>query len=541
MKTERILLLILLSALFIRTFGLDLMLIDDNAIHPIAAQTLAKGEYPFYDHPPIFLFIDYLSFKVDTLLLDFTNLHISWRLIPLIFGLLTILVVYYLASLIYDQQTALVSAFIMAVCFYHIWASLVPDPNGSSLTLFITLALFAYLSSKDRLNWWVIAAGLLLGISLLTKYVAILLLPVLFVFELLRRKSVKNAAITSAIGLFILFLFPLTAYMAGRWEIFLITFKWGVTHVSRHEPGFILFAKSFFKHIYKLVMYATPLLTLLPLSAFLHREGEKELLLFSWIGIFLFFYIFVTPTMPIARFQMLIIPPLVILSAKEIMRNKFDKGDIKRLLFLTIIFIFLIFSLNAFGSETTPLTFEHFDASLLSKNPDIWYTGFSGPLFRVSSYSFFLVALLGFVFFIFYTWGGSPRTWLVLLIALSLAFNLLLIGELFFYNFSPNYNEVMGGMIDYYHENGLSEPVYSKYEDLPYYVGAEYHSAKGLQIVEVMRTEGGTVMWLNLPPLFEGGPLWNTLKKIKSTCELEKTFYSKNYEAGYIFLCDKTS
>jgi hypothetical protein len=251
----------------------------------------------------------------------------------------------------------------------------------------------------------------------------------------------------------------------------------------------------------------------------------------------------VIPIGDIPRYQMLIIPPLSILTACELAKvGKFNSRDIKMGILVTLMFITIVFSLNLFSSTQKPLTIEYFDLGIISKNPDIWWGSSSGPLFKVSSYSLFLVTFSSIGLFILYIFSRNAefkKNILILFVTLSLAFNVFLTGEFLFSMVGPSYTRTMQDMVNYHKENNLPDPLYGG-KQFGYYLNKDFGEFYSLFSNEALEKEGGTVMWLNLPPAYEGGPGRASFDKIKTRCTLVKVFYSKNYEAGYIFVCNRT-
>lgn len=525
---------IMIIALLIRSFGLDLMLIGDEVLWPMFYQNFIKGEYSSWmTQPPGYHLSIYLYNALDG------NFYSHPRVHPLIYGVLTIVAIYYLAELLYDEKTALLSAGIASVSFYHILASLQLDKDGNMLLLLITLAIYSYSSFIIGSNKkWLISAGFLFGSSLWVKYTAIFIIPILILFDLFysRLKNIKWIILFSAVGFIVFSLFPIVTILISKPEIFLITVKWGAENLFTAERVSFSLVKSLLRHIYSLVVYATPLLFLFSLKVLPKRR--EDYLFISWFWVFLFLFIFLIPGGDIPKSQMLLIPPMCILAAREIARLEISKSDLKVGFFSTAVFLITIFSLNSFSDTEKPLSFEYFDINVLLKNPAIWLTSFAGPLFKVSFFSFFFVAFLSIVFLLLYISNTRhKKNAMVLFIAINLAFNILLTEEFLFYNFSPDYSKVISEMIEYYEKNQFHGPLYA-FHSFPYYLNKfEYYSLLDKDVRKTLGKEGGVVMWLNIPPVYEGTPIKNIFKEVEANCNLEKTFYDKNTDVGYIFTC----
>lgn len=547
------LVLILLLALIIRSFGLNLMLIDDEAVNQIGVQHFLGGEYPFFmPHPPGYILSLYLYYTIDTLFFNFIPHHLPVRLLPLFFGLLTIVVVYYFTRSIYDDRTAFLAAGIMSISFYHILASLQVEKDGSLLAFFIALTLYSYYQLiESRKRKWLLATSVLFGLTLMLNYVAVVILPILIMFDIFysKLKNIREIFFISVISSLIFSLFPIITFLIDKPEIFLTTIKWGMGNISSSERVSTSIVKSIVKHGFRLVQYGTPLLVFLPLVAFMKRQYKGEYLLFSWVSIFVLLYVFVIPSGDIPRYQMQLLPPLCILTARGVLKvsESFSARDLQIGVLATLVFAVIVFALNLFSFTTKPLSFEYFDASIVLKNPAIWYTSTSGPLFQVSFFSLLFVVFLSIALIITYAFLKDvkfKRNIAIMFIALNLAFNAVLAEEFLFYGISPNYSKVIQDMVHYHEENNLPDPLYSVTETFPYYLNKSYDDYASYSILSKGRKslgkEGGTVMWLNIPPLYEGSPMTNVFNAIETNCRLKKTFYHRGNEAGYIYLCNKT-
>lgn len=107
-------------------------------------------------------------------------------LVSIFWGALTILLVYLIAKRIYDENTALLSALILAVSPMHILYSRCGLPQSASIFfLFLAFYLYlVYLGNKRYIYLALCAASV--GFSITVHYNLLLMIPVFFVFEFLR-------------------------------------------------------------------------------------------------------------------------------------------------------------------------------------------------------------------------------------------------------------------------------------------------------------------------------------------------------------------
>jgi 4-amino-4-deoxy-L-arabinose transferase-like glycosyltransferase len=115
------------------------------------------------------------------------------RLVPAIFGIMTIIVVYFTGRMLYNSRVAFIAASVLALLPYHIIMTrqvMVDVP----FSFFFVLTLFfmaKYVATNNRL--WVYGVGASAGLSFLSKEVGILTLIVSLLYMLLTRKlGIKN-------------------------------------------------------------------------------------------------------------------------------------------------------------------------------------------------------------------------------------------------------------------------------------------------------------------------------------------------------------
>jgi uncharacterized membrane protein len=130
-------------------------------------------------HPPLY----YLLVKGWTWILGVSDL--SLRSFSLIFGLLTILVVYYLVKELYKKETAAVASFLVAVNPFLTDYSV--EARSYGLYGFL-MVLAVYLLVKKRFNW--LAA--VLPLLILTHYFSLLFLPGILIYYILLNRRVKE-------------------------------------------------------------------------------------------------------------------------------------------------------------------------------------------------------------------------------------------------------------------------------------------------------------------------------------------------------------
>ena len=535
---------IIIISLITRIPGLDLMPVDDEADW-LAATLGQVPDYRSIYHPPLGLTI-YAIFQ-DILGHRYQNV----RLASMFFGILTLITTYFIAKEIYGKRIAMISGLIMSITYYPVLASLQIDVEGAILTFFVSATFYSftkYLNTERR--FWQYVAGISFGFCLLAKYSSILIIPVLIGYiAIYNRKKLPTLLIPIAIGGVIGLIYPVAAYMTGNWTIFTNTFGWGQENLRDHHK--ITIVNSVIKHIYRLVQDGTILFIVFPLIAFFNRLKKEENILYLWSAIYFLFYALVVRGGPISKYLMIIIPPLVILTSRstDLMLGHFGKKDIIRVVCITMALFIIITIQNSTSQTTEPFTLERKNFEVLAKNADIWYSSSSGPIFRVSTYSF-LFTLFGSAMTILALCicKSHRKNLIILLISINLAFSLFMTEELIYHRYSPDYNTVMQEMITYYKNHDLKEPLYSFNEDFAYFLTTgnfmtekTYYDLESKEDRSTLGSEGGTAVIMNIPKTMSltdaKYPGYTILKSVDENCILRKTFYIGNYDAGYIYEC----
>lgn len=184
-----LLILICILAAVLRLYALDRMALwgDEACMVYLCAESpgdivkaLASEDRPDVDvAPPLYFLLLHAWMKL------IGNSVTAFRGFSALFGVLTVLLTAQLGSILFDQKTGLLAAFLTAIHPFQIWYS--QEGRMYSLAAFLataTLASIAYtLKKPERLIGWVMLA--LSGISLLyTQYYGALLLAAIVVFAL---------------------------------------------------------------------------------------------------------------------------------------------------------------------------------------------------------------------------------------------------------------------------------------------------------------------------------------------------------------------
>jgi len=142
---------------------------------------------PLFKHPPLYCYLIALSYSI------FGVSDLAAVSVSIVLGCLMILAVFYLGRILYDNRVGLLAALFLCiepvhwVCSERIWME-------TTLSFFMLLGiLFFVLGWKQK--YYLVLSGLAIGLAMLTKYPAAILLAIIFSFAicvdraLLKQKS----------------------------------------------------------------------------------------------------------------------------------------------------------------------------------------------------------------------------------------------------------------------------------------------------------------------------------------------------------------
>lgn len=240
-------LIILSMALFATLYNIFLPLHGDEAYYWMWSHNLQSG---YYDHPPMIAYMIALSNFIS---------QSEWgvRLVNVFSLSLTALYIFKLTQKIADERAAINALLIfMSVILVH--AGYIITTPDSPLLLFWTLTLYyayrAFFEEQSINNFFLM--GLFLGLTMLSKYSAILLAASLLIFVLIKRRDLflKIHAYVTIVTAFLVVLPMLYWNYQNEWISFLFQLAHGSSDVFRLKPEaalsffggqFILFSPVF--------------------------------------------------------------------------------------------------------------------------------------------------------------------------------------------------------------------------------------------------------------------------------------------------------
>ncbi|MFI6099923.1 ArnT family glycosyltransferase [Lentzea sp. NPDC051213] len=307
----RTLVLILAAGALLRLWALGAVGFNsDEAVYAGQAASIAGDDvltplFPvFRAHPLLFQ---------TTLSLMFLGgvSDVGARLLPVAFGLGTVVLTYLLGKRMYGPRAGLVAAALLAVMPYHVVVTRQVLLDGP---LTFSAVLTAYCVTRFCLDGgrrWLHLAGAALGLAVLTKEIAVVLAAAIVVFFLLRRDihvPWRTAATSAAVSVAIMAAYPLSLTLAGRGGTGQNYLWWQLFRRPNHGLAFYL------ETVPLAIGPAVLLLATAGMWLLRSRGTWRETFLLCWILVPLTFF----ELWPVKGYQYLVViaPALTLLAAR---------------------------------------------------------------------------------------------------------------------------------------------------------------------------------------------------------------------------------
>lgn len=290
---------------------------SDEAVYAGQAASIAGDPtlsqfFPiFRAHPLLFQF----SLALIHPFVGYDRIDIAGRLLSVVVGLLTIIVVYKLGTLLYNRQVGLVAGLFIAVMPYHVIVTRQVLLDGP-MVFFATLSL--YLLARFAITQhtaWLYATSASLGLMVLAKETGIILVASIYIFLALSpeiRVRFRSLLLSMACMAIVMLPFPLSLHLSGggsserggqylAWQLF-----------RRPNHDWTFYPTSVPPAIGILVVVAA----LSGLWLLRHERTWRERLLVAWIVVPVVFF----QLWPVKGLQYLlpIAPPMAILAARTV-------------------------------------------------------------------------------------------------------------------------------------------------------------------------------------------------------------------------------
>ncbi len=204
--------LIVLIAFVFRLISIGQSFWLDEGINVVFANSLSYKNlilnYSLGDfHPPLYHIILKLFLQL------FSATELSARMPSVIFGILTVYVIYLIGKKLYDEKTGLIAATLMATAPLHIYYS--QEARMYAMAAFFTsLSAYFFISiiSKDKIIFWI---GFVVSTTLMlyTDYVPYFMLPTYIIYLFLFRKNISKSTLYSFAPAFLLVLILISPWL----------------------------------------------------------------------------------------------------------------------------------------------------------------------------------------------------------------------------------------------------------------------------------------------------------------------------------------
>ena len=334
----------------------------DEMLHaPHAINFINSGKLQIMDQDPIWFFLTDLSYKIFGI-----NMFAA-RFLAVLFGALSILILYSIIKMLYNKKLAIISSIILTFSSFHILMSLAE--MDVAMMFFVLLSMYFFIKLlKTNHNKDLILFSVFLGIAILVKQIAITFIPAFAIFFIYYKIKKKEKIDWKKIWMFILILFMVSlpvltfnyllykdkglvdlqfsrflgiakdTYASIEATIQPFSLK---TLLFSDNPG-IFAGFSFFWNFDKLIL----IFGILGLITTLLRKKEFT---FLWILLFLFPFVFLSGTSLLEYHFIFGVPILALFSAIliDFLSEKFSKLRLKKNVVISIsLLILIIFNMS---------------------------------------------------------------------------------------------------------------------------------------------------------------------------------------------------
>ena len=497
---------------------------------------------------------------------------VGLRLAMIICGIIITIFTYLLAKELFDKEKAIISTLILTFTFWFLIANTMIDTDGGILSMFLIITIFNIIKyEKTKKDKYLIYAGIFLGIALLTKYTAIVIIPPIIALFFIRQKEnkfiskevFKKSLIVFATAFCIFSIFPIISLITNP-TIFLRTITHGqeVLSIIPNVKAFIF-----------ILIWGTSIMFLLPIifiefyksensvtiknkfNKIFNIESKKNdksikksenknnsiektnsdlpIILYLIIIITFIAGFFMKSFMALDRIYTIFIPYCAILfGAYLVDNNKYIKKSI--LLISSIIFLTIFFVSSIFKPELITHSYSTYISRTIHLSWNFLFPirGSSGPMltvpFAIIGISIFigLITLSMFLLTKRKNYAKnlkSRKIFFSIFLGICIATNIYLITEYVFHPTTPNIDYTIKQMDEYIKINKLEIEAYS---DNIYILKGNPYIITESNVFNESSPKISAV--LNFP---------KQEVNIDKSCSTMKTFSDKGYEFAYIFNC----
>ncbi len=228
----------------------------------------------FRAHPLLFQFVLALAYAGAGV-----NDYVG-RLVSVVMGAITLLVVFGLGRTLYSARTGLVAALFMALMPYHVIVTRQVLLDGP-MTLFASLALCAMaLFARRQHPRYLYAAGACIGLTFLSKETGIIFVVAFYLFIVFSpsvRVRWRDLALSLVIMVALMAIFPLTIALSGAGRTGQSYLLWQLLRQPNHAWSFYI------STVLPMIGYALVLAACVGILMRWRRRTWRETLLATWI------------------------------------------------------------------------------------------------------------------------------------------------------------------------------------------------------------------------------------------------------------------
>ncbi|NLF89100.1 phospholipid carrier-dependent glycosyltransferase [Candidatus Bathyarchaeota archaeon] len=307
----------------------------DEVIHLNSGNFLYWGLYDKFIlnafYPPLFDVLEFISFETLGVSL------FAARLVPVLFSVLALWLVYELANSMYGGKVGLLSAVFLAVMPGYFWVSQSAMLESSLVFFVVASLLFFYQWLTTRKDRMLVFTGIALGLGFLCKYqiivaALILILSILFLARKQLKLAFKKFTITIAAAVLVV-----SPWLIITYQVYASHFlsQW-LYALQVGNPERSIYSERFFQPIFYLIDVVWPYDTIHPISLLMYIAGLAGLAFFAWrrkpqdkyiLIWFIVIYVFFTLISNRAWRYVLPLFPTLAISAAVLFATLFGKAE----------------------------------------------------------------------------------------------------------------------------------------------------------------------------------------------------------------------
>jgi 4-amino-4-deoxy-L-arabinose transferase-like glycosyltransferase len=466
-------------------------------------------------HPPVGEFI----YRQAGFLVGYDN----FRLIPAFFGLLNLLLLFYLVKNIFDTKTALWSVGIFALSFYSLLASLMVDTDGAIMPFFFLIMTICYaklraksFELRGKEFKWLATLVLAATLGFLVKasfIIGIGALALDFIFEKGVFGDKKKVLKYIVLGLGIFALLIILLFLSK-----LIFPFFNLQSSISYWSHFVKFSgrgwmQTFIQFV-KALLYLSPLLVLTPfLVAKEDFKKVRPFIFFIVLGLFFYVILFDFSAGALDRYLQFLVVPLCVISGAVIVKTSLQRGEVA----FPIILSTAVFSLQFFNHYVPPLyPKSEWVSRVFSLKWNFLYpfSGGSGPLgFYVSFMVIGLFWIIGMILLLTYFKNKNLKSGVVVgLLVVSIFYNGIFIEEYLFGKINGSARDMVRQTLSFVRDNPDIEKVVVYNDNGGFEVMKTGKYARRLYATpqfegtyrDFFKKFSGHVMYVNIPRVAEG-------------------------------------